>query len=89
MTERDSRRKVRITLLCGRYSLQWCGQLQLYVVGIPKHHNRNTEVWNILDFGKPHHWDANAVHDPYALVYRGKIYLYYKGSLRSSISQTF
>ena len=34
----------------------------------------------VVDFGKPGEWDSNAIHDPYTLVYRGKIYLYYKGS---------
>ncbi len=33
----------------------------------------------IIDFGAPEDWDANAIHDPYPLVYNGKIYLYYKG----------
>lgn len=34
----------------------------------------------VVDFGKPDEWDSNAIHDPYPLVYRGRIYLYYKGS---------
>jgi len=34
----------------------------------------------VVDFGAPGEWDANAIHDPYPLVYKGKIYLYYKGS---------
>ena len=34
----------------------------------------------IVDFGKADEWDANAIHDPYPIVYRGKIHLYYKGS---------
>lgn len=34
----------------------------------------------VVDFGKPGEWDSNAIHDPYPLVYKGKIYLYYKGS---------
>jgi hypothetical protein len=33
-----------------------------------------------IDFGAPDEWDAHAIHDPYPLVYKGKIYLYYKGS---------
>jgi len=33
-----------------------------------------------IDFGAEGQWDSNAIHDPYPLVYRGKIYLYYKGS---------
>lgn len=39
----------------------------------------------VVDFGAPDEWDGNAIHDPYPLVYRGKIYLYYKGQpFRSS-----
>ena len=34
----------------------------------------------VIDFGAEGEWDSNAIHDPYPLVYRGKIYLYYKGS---------
>ena len=34
----------------------------------------------VVDFGAPDEWDCNAIHDPYPLVYKGKIYLYYKGS---------
>ncbi|MCK5172432.1 MAG: alpha-L-fucosidase, partial [Planctomycetes bacterium] len=34
----------------------------------------------VIDFGKEGEWDSNAIHDPYPLVYNGKIYLYYKGS---------
>jgi len=34
----------------------------------------------VLDFGGPDAWDSNAIHDPYPLVYRDKIYLYYKGA---------
>lgn len=34
----------------------------------------------IVDFGAPEDWDSNAIHDPYPLVYKGKIYMYYKGS---------
>jgi len=34
----------------------------------------------VVDFGKPDEWDSNAIHDPYPLVYKGKIFLYYKGS---------
>jgi len=34
----------------------------------------------VVDFGKEGEWDSNAIHDPYPLVYKGKIYLYYKGS---------
>jgi hypothetical protein len=33
----------------------------------------------IVDFGAEDEWDANAIHDPYPLIYKGKIYLYYKG----------
>lgn len=34
----------------------------------------------VVDFGGADEWDASAIHDPYPLVYNGKIYLYYKGS---------
>ena len=34
----------------------------------------------VVDFGAEGEWDGNAIHDPYPLVYRGKIYLYYKGA---------
>ncbi|MGB2129105.1 MAG: glycoside hydrolase family 117 protein [Flavicella sp.] len=34
----------------------------------------------IVDFGKPGDWDSNAIHDPYPLIYKGKIYMYYKGA---------
>ncbi len=34
----------------------------------------------VIDFGKPGEWDENAIHDPYPLIYKNKIYLYYKGS---------
>ncbi|MDP6059105.1 MAG: family 43 glycosylhydrolase, partial [Pirellulaceae bacterium] len=34
----------------------------------------------VVDFGAEGEWDSNAIHDPYPIVYRGRIYLYYKGS---------
>ena len=34
----------------------------------------------VLDFGAPDDWDANAIHDPNPIVYRERIYIYYKGS---------
>jgi len=34
----------------------------------------------VIDFGEPGDWDSNAIHDPYPIVFNGKIYLYYKGS---------
>ncbi|MBT3289417.1 MAG: family 43 glycosylhydrolase [Victivallales bacterium] len=34
----------------------------------------------VVDFGKEGEWDSGAIHDPYPLVYKGKIHLYYKGS---------
>jgi hypothetical protein len=33
----------------------------------------------VVDFGRQDEWDANAIHDPFPIVYKGKIYLYYKG----------
>ena len=35
---------------------------------------------DVVPFGKSNEWDENAIHDPYPLVYKGKIHLYYKGS---------
>lgn len=34
----------------------------------------------IIDFGKEGEWDCNAIHDPYPIVFKDKIYIYYKGS---------
>jgi hypothetical protein len=34
----------------------------------------------VIDFGGPNDWDANAIHDPYPVVFKGKIHVYYKGS---------
>jgi hypothetical protein len=34
----------------------------------------------VIDFGAEGDWDSNAIHDPYPIVYNGKIYIYYKGS---------
>lgn len=43
----------------------------------------------VLDFGAPDEWDADAIHDPFPLVYQGKIYLYYKGQpLKSKTDPT-
>ena len=30
-------------------------------------------------FGAEGDWDSSAIHDPYPLVYKGQIWLYYKG----------
>lgn len=35
----------------------------------------------IVDNGPAGTWDQYKIHDPYPLVYRGKIYLYYKGEM--------
>lgn len=35
----------------------------------------------VVDNGPPGSWDQYAIHDPYPLVYKGKIYLYYKGEM--------
>ncbi len=32
----------------------------------------------VIPNGKPDEWDGFSIHDPYPLVYKGKIYLYYK-----------
>ena len=34
----------------------------------------------VIDFGEKGEWDSNAIHDPYPILYRDRIYLYYKGS---------
>lgn len=35
----------------------------------------------VVENGPPGSWDQFVIHDPYPLVYRGKIYLYYKGEM--------
>ncbi len=32
----------------------------------------------IVELGKPGEWDASRIHDPYPMIYKGKIWLYYK-----------
>lgn len=34
----------------------------------------------VIPFGKEGEWDQNATHDPQPIVYKGKIYLYYKAA---------
>lgn len=34
----------------------------------------------VVPQGAPGEWDSCAIHDPYPLVYQGKVWLYYKGS---------
>lgn len=34
----------------------------------------------IIPFGKEGEWDQNATHDPHPIVYKGKIYIYYKAA---------
>jgi len=34
----------------------------------------------VLEPGAPEDWDCACIHDPFQLIYQGKIYLYYKGS---------
>jgi hypothetical protein len=34
----------------------------------------------IIPLGKPGEWDASCVHDPYPIVYKGQIWLYYKSA---------
>lgn len=33
----------------------------------------------IVEQGQPGDWDSKAIHDPYPLVYKGKIWMFYKG----------
>ena len=34
----------------------------------------------VIERGEPEAWDSCAIHDPFPLVYQGKIWLYYKGA---------
>ncbi len=34
----------------------------------------------VVELGAEDEWDGKAIHDPYPLVYRGKVWLYYKGA---------
>ena len=34
----------------------------------------------IVEPGGPDDWDCNCIHDPFPLIYKGKVYMYYKGS---------
>ncbi len=34
----------------------------------------------VIPQGEPGEWDSCAIHDPFPLVYKGKVWLYYKGS---------
>ncbi|MHC4330201.1 MAG: glycoside hydrolase family 117 protein [Planctomycetota bacterium] len=34
----------------------------------------------VVSPGDPDDWDCSCIHDPFPLIYKGKIYLYYKGS---------
>lgn len=34
----------------------------------------------VIPFGKKGEWDQNATHDPHPIVYKGKIYIYYKAA---------
>jgi len=34
----------------------------------------------VIPQGEPGEWDSCAIHDPYPLIYKGKVWLYYKGS---------
>ena len=38
----------------------------------------------VVENGPPGTWDQYVIHDPYPLVYRGQIYLYYKGEMGGS-----
>jgi hypothetical protein len=35
----------------------------------------------IIELGRPGAWDSGSIHDPYPLVYRGQIWLYYKSDV--------
>ena len=34
----------------------------------------------VVEQGTPEDWDSRCIHDPFPLIYKGKVYLYYKGS---------
>ena len=34
----------------------------------------------VIPFGKEGEWDQNATHDPHPIIYKGKIYIYYKAA---------
>lgn len=38
----------------------------------------------IIENGPKGTWDQYSIHDPYPLIYRGKIYVYYKGELKGN-----
>ncbi len=38
----------------------------------------------VVENGPPGTWDQYKIHDPYPLIYKGKIYLYYKGEMGGS-----
>lgn len=38
----------------------------------------------VIENGPPGTWDQYVIHDPYALAYKGKIYVYYKGEMGGS-----
>ena len=38
----------------------------------------------VVENGPPGSWDQYKIHDPYPLIYKGKIYLYYKGEMGGS-----
>jgi hypothetical protein len=40
----------------------------------------------VIPNGAPGEWDQFSIHDPYPLVYRGKIYLYYKSDMNGAPS---
>ena len=37
----------------------------------------------VIPQGEPGEWDNTSIHDPYPLIYDGKVYLYYKGAPQS------
>ena len=50
-------------------------------VGVADHPEGPFELLDreLIPLGPPESWDGNSIHDPYPLVFRNRIHLYYKG----------
>ena len=64
-------------------------------VGVSMAHSDSPDgPWSRMDKpivpqGVPGEWDSCAIHDPYPLVYKGQVWLYYKGSPTEKVSGRF
>jgi hypothetical protein len=75
----------------GKYYLYFQSYTGKFEVGTGDHCNVSMAwadapegPWNLLnkpiiELGEADEWDSKAIHDPYPLVYKGEIWLYYKG----------